>query len=99
MPKGVAGENELRIMEEDLTFMLSNKEQLVGHHGFQDTEIEKMRRAIDFVKSNLDRDKSREMKQFYKFFSAYDFRRQKDFLSTFPTFTKFYYRCKDLADG
>jgi len=95
----LAGENELRIMEEDLTFMLSNKEQLVGHHGFQDTEIEKMRRAIDFVKSNLDRDKSREMKQFYKFFSAYDFRRQKDFLSTFPTLTKFYYQCKELADG
>jgi hypothetical protein len=92
----LAGEKELRIMQEDLAFMQANKEQLVGHHGFQDTEVDKMKRAVDFVQSNLTKDKSREMKQFYKYFEQYDLRRDKNFLETFPELVEFYYKCKGL---
>lgn len=94
----LAGEKELDIMKNDLFFMEQRKEQLVGHHGFQDTEIEKMKRAVDFVQSNLEKDKTREMRQFYKFFTAYDVRRDKNFSKTFPEYKDFYDKCKEITD-
>ena len=78
----LAGPNEIHIIEEDVTFMKANKEQLVGHHGFQDTEIEKMQRVIDFAKQGCDPELK---KQFVKFYNHYDVRRNKNFKKTFPS--------------
>ena len=39
------------------------------------------------------------MKQFYKFQSAYDIRRNKNLVNTFPEFAEFYNRCKELSNG
>ena len=95
----LANKDMLATMQDDLAFMKRNKEQLIGHHGFQDTEISKMQRAVDFAKSNIDKDKTKEMKQFYKFQSAYDIRRNKNLVNTFPEFAEFYNRCKELSNG
>tara|TARA_B110000503_G_scaffold99799_1_gene149284 strand:+ start:18491 stop:19894 length:1404 start_codon:yes stop_codon:yes gene_type:complete len=95
----LADKKMIKIMQDDLAFMQHNKEQLIGHHGFQDTEISKMLRAIEFAKSHLDKDKTKEMKQFYKFQSAYDTRRNKNFVQTFPELEQFYNQCKELLNG
>jgi len=78
----LAGPDEIRTMEEDVTFMKINKEQLVGHHGFQDTEIEKMQRVIDFAKQDCNPELK---KQFVKFYNHYDVRRNKNLKKTFPS--------------
>ena len=89
----------LKIMQDDLKFMQSNREQEIGHHGFQDTEISKMARAVDYVTQNLNNDKTNEMIQFYNFYTSYDVRRNKDFNKVFPEFTRFYQKCKRVANG
>ena len=86
-------------MESDLKFMQDHKEQAIGHHGFQDTEISKMARAVDYVTQNISKDKTTEMMQFYNFFNAYDLRRNKNFVKTFPEFANFYSRCKEVANA
>ncbi len=95
----LADNNMLAIMESDLKFMQDHKEQAIGHHGFQDTEISKMARAVDYVTQNISKDKTTEMMQFYNFFNAYDSRRNKNFVKTFPEFANFYSRCKEVANA
>ena len=89
----------LKIMQDDLKFMQDNREQEIGHHGFQDTEVAKMARAVDYVTQNLNNDKTNEMKQFYNFFTSYDIRRNKNFVETFPQFSHFYEECREVANG
>ncbi|MDB4348965.1 twitch domain-containing radical SAM protein [bacterium] len=92
----LAGEEQIRIMEEDLTYMKANKEQLVGHHGFQDTEISKMERVLYFAKDSQNNDNSKIKKQFHNFFNMYDLRRKKDFAKTFPELKEL---CKDFTNA
>ena len=68
--------------------MQDHKEQAIGHHGFQDTEISKMARAVDYVTQNISKDKTTEMMQFYNFFNAYDLRRNKNFVKTYKSLVK-----------
>jgi len=37
--------------------------------------------------------------EFYNFYTSYDVRRNKDFNKVFPEFTRFYQKCKRVANG
>lgn len=87
-------ENLLRLMEKDLEFMKNNDQNLVGYYGFQDTEIEKFSRAIEYAKSNLGTDQQMHRNRFYYFYNEYDKRKKTDFLKTFPELKDFYNACK-----
>ena len=89
----LAGPDQIRIMEEDLSFMKNNKEQLIGHHGFQDTEIEKMQSTINFAKQDCNNELK---KQFVKFYNHYDIRRNKNFDKTFPSLSLLHKEFKEI---
>lgn len=86
--------NLLSIMEQDLTFMKEQDQNIVGYHGFQDTEIEKFSRAIEYARSNIDKDNTINRNRFYHFFNEYDRRKNINFLKTFPELKDFYNACK-----
>jgi hypothetical protein len=86
--------NLLSIMEQDLAFMKEQDQTIVGYHGFQDTEIEKFSRAIEYTKSNIDADHTINRNRFYHFYNEYDRRKNINFLKTFPELKEFYNACK-----
>ena len=86
--------NLLSIMEQDLVFMKEQDQTLVGHYGFQDTEIEKFSRAIEYAKSNINTDHTIHRNRFYYFYNEYDRRKNINFLKTFPELKEFYNACK-----
>ena len=86
--------NLLSIMEQDLAFMKEQDQAIVGYHGFQDTEIEKFSRAIEYARSNIDNDHTINRNRFYHFFNEYDRRKNINFLKTFPELKDFYNACK-----
>jgi hypothetical protein len=86
--------NLLSIMEQDLVFMKEQDQTVVGHYGFQDTEIEKFSRAIEYAKSNINTDHTIHRNRFYYFYNEYDRRKNINFLKTFPELKEFYNACK-----
>jgi sulfatase maturation enzyme AslB (radical SAM superfamily) len=77
-------------------FMECNKEGNNRFKGFKDFEISKMQRLIEWICNNSSFDKELSMKNFYKFFSEHDKRRNTNLLNTFPELTEFWKQCKDL---
>lgn len=89
----------IKIIEDDLQYMKNNSESMVGYFGFQDTEIEKLLRVIDFAKQNLNKNTNVDKKRFYNFFQEYDKRKNLNFLNYFPKLENFYNECKKLNNG
>jgi hypothetical protein len=67
---------------------------------FSDLEYEKFRRVVDYMATtNYSPDRIAEgRKDFYKWFSEHDRRRDTNFLKTFPELQNFYLQCKDLHE-
>lgn len=88
------------VLEESINFMLDNKETRENRFmGFKDFEISKVQRLIDWIKNSSDFNKDLNMKNFYKYFSEHDRRRNTNFVSTFPELEKFWNDCKRLTNG
>lgn len=95
-------ESHYKYLDEALAFMEENSEELLGDRlGFQEYEIDKLRRNIGWIKSNplSGYELETAMKDFYLFFNEYDKRRNTDFILTFPEFQDFFNQCKDKAIG
>jgi len=84
-----------------LEFMRQNEQSsnyLDTFEGFKPHEILKLERNIDIIEQGLDQTQvTTNKKQFYEYIEQYDFRKQTDFLETFPTLANYYYSCKRLA--
>ena len=66
--------------------------------GFSDFEISKVQRLYDWIVSDTNFDIVKAKKNFYLFFSEYDRRNKKDFLTVFPQYQEFWKQCKDLNE-
>ena len=65
------------------------------YHGFSVFQINKMKRLLNLLKQPVDKEKQKLNRvNFYKFFSEHDWRRNTDFLKTFPKLKKFWFQCK-----
>lgn len=86
-------------LERTVNFMKYNPETRWNEFkGFSDFEISKVQRLIDWVKSDIDFDRNKSMKNFYLFWSEHDRRRGTDFLNTFPELEIFYKECEKLNE-
>lgn len=69
-------------------------------HGFKDFEIQRLQRAVDWMKlghSMNPETLSTRRADFYRFFSEHDKRRNTSFENTFPEMQTFWDQCKYLA--
>ena len=90
----LANQEMLDIINQDLAYMKSNNQDIVGYWGFQDTEIDKFERMYDHAKnSNLNKD-SVEYTRFYNFYKEHDKRKGFNFVETFPELETFYNDCR-----
>ncbi len=85
-------------IEEGLLFMQENTSEKIGKTGFNQYDIHKMQRVLEWFKSfNLDKDELRLKKiDFYRFVNEYDRRRRRDFKVVFPELLEFYMECERL---
>jgi len=83
-------------LEEQHRFMLDNIEYENGNnYGFGKYEAEQMRRVLDLIKQNQETDEAlNNRKDLIKFVDEHDFRRDTDFLKTFPEMEQFYNQIK-----
>lgn len=79
-------------VEEQYAYMMANIEYENGiNHGFGRFESEKMRRVLDLIKANQENAETiNNRKDLIKFIDEHDFRRETDFLKTFPEMEVFY---------
>jgi hypothetical protein len=69
--------------------------------GFKDYEVQRLRRAIDWMREGAQMDPetlARNRGDFYRFFSEHDRRRGTDFLKTFPEMSTWWNLCKYYAN-
>ena len=90
-------ENFLPYFDKILQFIDANRDDN-DMTKFSDLEYERFRRVRNyFATSNYTEERIIEgRKDFFNWFNAYDFRRNVNFLKTFPEMTDFYNLCKDL---
>jgi hypothetical protein len=92
-------EEYLQHMDEAIRFMELNHVSKLGELlGFSDFEIEKVKRNKIWMSlgKNLDiRDLNQRRKDFFRFFSEHDRRRETAFENTFPEMKDFWRLCKD----
>jgi sulfatase maturation enzyme AslB (radical SAM superfamily) len=82
-----------------LEFMKVNKEtEYTQFKGFSDFEISKVQRLYDWIVSDTNFNIEKAKTNFYLFFSEYDRRNGKDFLTVFPQYQEFWKQCKDLNE-
>lgn len=86
----------LPVLEESLQFMKERDMDIIGKVGFSIYDINKMERLVDWFKStDVDNNELSERRvDFYEFVDEYDRRRGKNFLNSFPEYSKFYKTCK-----
>jgi len=93
--------------KEDFLFYFDNILQFINENRddndmtkFSDLEYERFRRVRNyFATNNYSEERVIEgRKDFYNWFTAYDFRRNVNFLKTFPEMTDFYNLCKDYNE-
>ena len=65
--------------------------------GFKDYEVQRLRRAIAWMREGQHRDCTRERADFYRFFAEHDRRRNTDFLNTFPQMKQWWEECRSHA--
>lgn len=95
----------LTLLDDDTKLKFANDvEQLIADCGNYDglatlsySEVDQLRRMIDYMNSPVDPDKLTILrKDFVAFVDEYDKRRGTNFQSTFPKLQNFYTQCKDL---
>jgi len=67
----------------------------------QDFQVAKLERLLSWMKQGDELSPERikrDRADFYKFFNEHDFRRETNFLETFPEMSDFWALCKDAAD-
>jgi hypothetical protein len=70
---------------------------VVDGHGFTDIEINKILRIKDwFTSSEGNKMINTNRKDFYKFITEHDIRRNTNFCKTFPELEEFYHKCGEL---
>lgn len=85
-------------MQQHIDFMSENIMQEGSFVGFKDYEIQRMQRALDWMRSAVPAEQLlQDRSNFWKFFSEHDRRRGTDFLATFPSMGSFWQLCHDLA--
>lgn len=92
------------ILEDIIKWMKKNqvKEGSGDFGGFKDYEIQRMERDLAWMKNGKklsDKYLFSQRADFYRFFSEYDKRRDRDFLSTFPQMKEFWQECKWHAEN
>jgi hypothetical protein len=83
-------------LERTVEFMKLNPETRWNEFkGFNDFEISKVHRLIDWIKSNTNFNGELAMENFYLFFSQHDARRNTNFVNTFPELENFWNNCEE----
>ena len=66
-------------------------------YGFTDMEINKIKRIKDwFITEEDDFNVKRNRKDFFRFITEHDIRRNTNFVKTFPELEEFYLKCKEI---
>ena len=89
-------------LEEALEYMQEREEGVNEnpyYRGFFDFEIARVKRAIEYMKSESNENNSVDMtnlrSDFYLFVNEYDKRRDRNFIKTYPEYFPFYELCKE----
>lgn len=90
----LADQTLLTIIRDDLKFMKDNAQEIIGYHGFQDTEIEKFERMYEHALSSSKTVDPIERTRFYNFYKDHDRRKNLNFIETFPELETLYNDCK-----
>lgn len=76
---------------------LSRPSEVEGSIGSDEIEINNMQRIYDWAIAPMkEEDLLRDRKDFYRFFTAHDQRRETNLIKTFPELEDFYFRCSLL---
>jgi organic radical activating enzyme len=80
-------------LEQARDFMLENLEtESDPFHGFKDYEVQRLERDIAWMRSTINVS-TRDLADFYRFFSEHDRRRDTDFEKTFPEMITWWKQC------
>jgi organic radical activating enzyme len=84
-------------LEQARDFMLENLEtESDPFHGFKDYEVQRLERDIAWMRSTVNVS-TRDLADFYKFFTEHDRRRGTDFEATFPEMITWWRQCGSHA--
>lgn len=88
----------LSYMEENLDFMIKNKQSSEYPEGFDELEIQKFTRLKDYMETHPIKEEAirQGRRDFYTFFTEHDKRRNTSLLTTFPDYSDFYDLCKNV---
>jgi organic radical activating enzyme len=87
-----------RRMEQHIEFMQQNLMPDNSFVGFKDYEVQRMQRALDWMRQPQDDTEIKASRaDFYHFFNEHDQRRGTWFLNTFPEMMSFYSECEHHA--
>jgi organic radical activating enzyme len=87
------GESYAVKLEQARDFMMENLETAADpFHGFKDYEVQRLERDIAWMRSTINVS-TRDIGDFYRFFSEHDRRRGTDFEATFPEMLTWWRQC------
>jgi len=87
------GESYAVKLEQARDFMVANLETTADpFHGFKDYEVQRLERDIAWMRSTINVS-TRDLGDFYRFFSEHDRRRGTDFEATFPEMLTWWKQC------
>jgi hypothetical protein len=87
-----------RRMEQHIEFMQQNLMPEGSFVGFKDYEVQRMQRALDWMREPQDAvEVNTARADFYRFFGEHDRRRGTNFVETFPEMTTFWQECESHA--
>jgi hypothetical protein len=85
-------------MEQHIDFMRQNLMPEGSFVGFKDYEIQRMERALAWMREPQDTQRlKKDRADFYRFFNEYDRRNNLWFLNTFPEMQSFWQECESYA--
>lgn len=82
-------------LERTADWMAGNQTQEL--HGFRDYEVQRVRRAVAWMREAPNSHSTGEKADFFRFFQAHDQRRNTDFEKTFPEMRVFWAECERHA--
>lgn len=86
------------LLDEAVKYMTDNSTDVHGELiGFADFEIDKLKRNIDWMKSSLLSESQKQLlrRDFYAFFKEYDYRKNTNFVKTFPELQFYWKQCEN----
>ena len=87
-----------RRMEQHIEFMQQNLMPDNSFVGFKDYEVQRMQRALDWMREPQDSGETNTARaDFYQFFNEHDQRRGTSFIHSFPEMLAFWRECKQHA--